>query len=84
MSLSLLLPDAFCCSINVVISMKSQEMTRKTLVVIDLFYKTLTLLLKLSCNSLLSCICDLKFPTKNAILKSSVTQHFSYPSRDCK
>ena len=60
------------------------EMTRKTLVVIDLFYKTSTLFLKLSCNSLLSCICDLTLPTKSAILKSSVSQHFSHLSRDCE
>ena len=59
-------------------------MTRKTLVVLDLFYKTSTLLLKLNCNSLLSGICDLTLPTKNATLKFSVSQHFSHPSRDCE
>lgn len=79
MSLSLLLPDVFCCLINVVVSL-----TRKTLVVLDLFYKTSTLLLKLSCNSLLSGICDLTLPTPNATLKFSVSQHFSHPSRDCE
>ena len=78
MSLSLLLSDVFCCLINVVVSL-----TRKTLVVLDLFYKTSTLLLKLSCNSLLSGICDLTLPTTNATLKFSVSQHFSHPSRDC-
>ena len=57
-------------------------MTRKTLVVSDLFYKTSTLLLKLSCNLLLSGICDLTLPTKNATLKFSVSQHFPHPSRD--
>ena len=81
MSLSLLLPDVSvlfnkCGCIT--------EMTRKTLVVLDLFYKTSTLLLKLSCNSLLSGICDLTLPTKNATLKFSVSQHFSHPSRDCE
>ena len=79
MSLSLLLSDVFCCLINVVVSL-----TRKTLVVLDLFYKTSTLLLKLSCNSLLSGICDLTLPTPNATLKFSVSQHFSHPSRDCE